>query len=131
MNISKSISNEPITGFKRLVHYSGLEDYPAVFQPMNVPNIIVKFIVEYFTESDHLIKRMAFVFKIDATTLVNPQTGALDPNGIPEIVFFNAILSGGIILPQLIDSYIDQLDARGDFDEDNWFKRETRPYPFV
>lgn len=132
MNIAKQISNEPLSEFKRVVHYAGLEDYPALFQPQNIASITAKLICEYLLpDSDYLIKRTVFTFKIDDTTKVNPQTGSLDPGGIGEKVFFDYLLENPTVLPTLIENYITELDNRGDFNEDNWYKREVKPYPYV
>jgi hypothetical protein len=134
MNIVKQISNEPITDFKRVVHYAGLEDYPAIFQPGNIPTITTRFIVEYYLpNSEYLIKRIAFQFKIDNNTKVNPYTGALsDQEGsIGEKDFFDFLLLNPVILTQVVEGYIIELDNRGDWNEENWFRREVKPYPFV
>lgn len=130
MIIQKAISNEPITQFKRIVHYAGLEDCPALFQPNNIPTILTKFICEYYTNTDHLIKRTVFGFQIDNQTRVNPATGVFDENGIGEKDFFDYIMSQPVVLSSVIDNYISILDSRGDFNETNFIKRLIKPYPF-
>lgn len=132
MNISKTISDEPITKFIRVVHYAGLQDYPAIFQPQNIPVIEIKFICEYFTNTDHLVKRILFTFKVDNNTKVNPSNGAIDENGVGQKDFFDALISNpGIILSDIVYNHIGILDGYGDFNEENWGKREVKPYPFV